>query len=211
MSKKPMQKPNEDGSTTTPFGRAFYLGKANYFVFPYFLLLLMGLMSAAFSAAIWSLHTISAAQVLHQFYLHAPSLHIFRPRWYRFALLYGLVASFFIIIFTLQAVFSLLWVIATKWVIIGQRRAGAFDWDTSDYCQRWQLHLTWTQFIVEGGGAGGILTYMVGSVYFVWYLRALGAKIGKGCGIFPGGKIGLMPEPDLVEVCVPYHGTARTK
>ena len=206
-----MQKPNEDGSTTTPFGRAFYLGKANYFVFPYFLLLLMGLMSAAFSAAVWSLHTISAAQVLHQFYQHAPSLHIFRPRWYRFALLYGLVASFFVIIFTLQAVFSLLWVIATKWVIIGQRREGALDWDTSDYCQRWQLHLTWTQFIVEGGGAGGILTYMAGSVYFVWYLRALGAKIGKGCGIFPGGKIGLMPEPDLVEVCVPYHGTARTK
>ena len=39
-----------------------------------------------------------------------------------------------------------------------------------------------------------------GSAYVVWYFRALCAKIGKDCAVFAGGRIGLMTEPDLVEL-----------
>ena len=203
LSDMPMEKRETDESTTTPFGRAFYLGQADYFVFPYFLVFTVGLVSTAASATFWAIGAISTAQILNQFYYHAEHLNIFRPRrWYRVALLYGLVVSVFIVVFALQAISSVLWTIASKWVIIGRRRQGRYEWDKSDYCQRWQLHLTLTQFMSEGGAAGGVLGPLTGSVYFVWYLRALGAKIGKNCGIFAGGKVGLMTEPDLVEVCV---------
>lgn len=188
--------------TTTPFGRAFYLGQADYFVLPSFLIFILCFTSAAASAIFWSIGAISTAQILNVFYYHAEHLDIFRPRWFRVALLYGFVVSVFIVVFALQAISSVLWVIVSKWAIIGRRRPGRCEWDKSDYCQRWQLHLTLTQFMSEGGAAGGVLGPLTGSVYFVWYLRALGAKIGKNCGIFAGGKVGLMTEPDLVEVCV---------
>ncbi len=54
--------------------------------------------------------------------------------------------------------------------------------------------------LYKGYGNGGILLPLTGTVFIVWYLRALGAKIGKNCGIYVGGKAGLMTEPDLVEV-----------
>lgn len=39
---------------------------------------------------------------------------------------------------------------------------------------------------------------ITGSAYIVWFYRALGAKIGKNCSIWAGGRPGLMTEPDLV-------------
>lgn len=167
---------------------------------PYFLVFLINFLSAALSAAFWSVSALSAAQLLRQLYILAPHLHLFKPHWYRIGLMYGFIASFFIILFFFQAATAILWIIVSKWMIIGQRQQGRLDWDQSSYCQRWQLHLSATQFIVEGGGAGGVLASLTGSTYYVWYLRAMGAKIGKNCAVFAGGKPGLMTEPDLVEV-----------
>ena len=86
----------------------------------------------------------------------------------------------------------------TKWIIIGRRREGRYNWDMSSYCQRWQLHLT-VQRIGALGFGGHIIGAISGTVYAVWYLRALGARIGKDCAIWAGGKPTLqLTEPDLV-------------
>ena len=49
------------------------------------------------------------------------------------------------------------------------------------------------------GYGGHIFMNLSGTVYAVWYLRALGAHIGKDCAIWASGKPALqLTEPDLV-------------
>jgi len=201
-----MKPPTSTGvvDTITPFGRAFYLRQANFFVYPYLFIVAINILIAAFSAVYWSAAPVTAAQVLKLAHIQLRHLRLFKPSWFRFGFLYGLNAITFISVLTLQAVLGMLWVISTKWFVIGRRQEGSFDWDKSSYCQRWQLHLSLSQLLDRGYGARGVLGAITGSAYLVWFLRALGAKIGKNCAIYAGGKPGLMTEPDLVEVCDTY-------
>ncbi|KAF8887351.1 hypothetical protein BD779DRAFT_1672802 [Infundibulicybe gibba] len=186
--------------TTTPFGKAFYQKQADYFVFPYALILAINIVVAGLSAGYWSISSAVAAQMLRHIQIHLRFLHLFSAHWYRLAVLYGLISVCFIVVLNTQALLSLFWVILTKWIVIGRRRAGRYEWDRSSYCQRWQLHLVLSRPLYKGYGSGGVLAPLTGSAYIVWYLRALGARIGKNCSIFAGGKAGLMTEPDLVEL-----------
>jgi len=170
-------------------------------VIPYGLILLTNVFVAAASAAYWSISAVAAAQILQQLHLHGNRLlHIYRPVWYRPGVIYGFVAMAFVVVLNIQAFLAFFWVVATKWMVIGRRRDGRYPWDKSSYCQRWQLHLTLSRVLHKGYGNGGLLVPLTGSVYIVWYLRALGAKIGKNCAIYPGGRAGLMTEPDLVQL-----------
>ncbi|KAF7975489.1 hypothetical protein HWV62_9405 [Athelia sp. TMB] len=193
----PDAKPTE---TITPFGRAYYKREANYFVFPYPILLAINLLVAACSAAYWSISAVAAAQLLRQFHIHLARRNFFSEHWYQFGTLYGLIACSFILVLNIQAMGAMLWAVLTKWVLIGQRKEGRCTWNESSYCQRWQLHLTLCRPLYRGYGNGGILGPLTGSAYIVWYFRALGANIGKNVALFAGGKTGLMTEPDLVEL-----------
>ncbi|KAJ7127673.1 AMP-dependent synthetase and ligase [Mycena epipterygia] len=188
--------------TITPFGRAFYHRKAGYFVYPYFLILAVNIIVTALSATYWSISAVSAAQVLRHIDLHKShqATEIYRPSWFRPATIYGLIGLCFVIVLNIQAVLAIAWVIVTKWIVIGRRRDGQYAWDTSSYCQRWQLHLVLSRFVYKGYGNGGVLGPLTGTAYFVWYLRAMGARIGKNCALYPGGRAGLMTEPDLVQL-----------
>jgi hypothetical protein len=190
--------------TITPFGRAFYQRKAPFFVYPYALILAINIIITALSATYWSISAIAAAQVLRRIDLHSGHrvTGIYRPSWFRPATIYGLIGLSFVIVLNIQAILAILWVIATKWIVIGRRRDGQYAWDTSSYCQRWQLHLVLSRFVYKGYGNGGVLGPLTGSAYLVWYLRAMGARIGKNCALYPGGRTGLMTEPDLVRVRV---------
>lgn len=146
-----------------------------------------------FSAVYWSMSAVAVSQILH---------HIFRLHWDRLGiLLYGVVAPCFIIIYSFQGILAILFVVATSWLVIGPRQPGNYDWDQSNYCQMWNLHITLTH-IMKGTGDTGVLPSLAGTAYMVWYLRALGAKIGKNCAIWPSGQfdVGSMTEPDLIEV-----------
>ncbi|KAI0363536.1 acetyl-CoA synthetase-like protein [Pilatotrama ljubarskyi] len=191
----------DDGTpTTTPFGRAFYERKAPFFVFPYSMLVLINVGVAILSAGFWSIGPVVGMQVLNQLRIHLSYLHLFHDGPRQIFVLFGLIGLWFTATFNVQAIIALLWVIATKWLIIGRRKEGSYNWDESSYCQRWQLHLVLSKPLYRGYGNGGILGSISGTAYMVWYLRALGAKIGKDCAVFAGGRIGLMTEPELVEL-----------
>uniref|UniRef100_A0A0W0FS65 Putative AMP-dependent synthetase and ligase n=1 Tax=Moniliophthora roreri TaxID=221103 RepID=A0A0W0FS65_MONRR len=190
----------EDDDTTSPFGRAFYKRQANYFVYPYIFILFTNLLVAGASAAYWSISAVVAAQLLRQLFIHLSQLQLFSPHWHNFGTLYGLIGCCFVIVLSIQALLSLLWVILTKWIVIGQRRPGQYHWDKSSYCQRWQLHLVLSRPLYTGHGNGGVLAPLTGTTFIVWFYRAMGAKIGDNCVLFPAGKPGLMTEPDLVEL-----------
>ncbi|KAJ3968881.1 acetyl-CoA synthetase-like protein [Lentinula raphanica] len=188
------------GDTITPFGRAFYKRQANYFVWPYFVIVSINLIMTACSSAYWSISAVAAAQLLHQCYIYLPHFILFQDHWYRFGILYGIISASFVVVLNVQALLCVLWVLLTKWIVIGQRKPGPYPWDQSDYCQRWQLHLVLSRPLYKGYGIGGVLAPVTGSAYIVWFFRAMGAKIGRNCCLYPGGKQGLMTEPDLVEI-----------
>ena len=191
---------DEGTSTITPFGRAFYKREAPFFVIPYFLLVVINIAVAIVCAGYWSIGAVVGTQILNLLRIHFPQLHLFSNGPRQIFVLYGLISCWFIITYTLQAIVALLYVVVTKWLVIGRRVQGSYDWDKSSYCQRWQLHLTLAKPMYRGYGIGGILGTISGTAYIVWYLRALGAKIGKDCAVFAGGRVGLMTEPDLVEL-----------
>ncbi len=187
-----------NADTSTPFARAFYAKQANYFVFPYTMVLAISTFVTMLSAVYWSTSTITVSQILQ--HTHILRLHVFRSQWYQLGALYGVVTSCFIIIHNFQSILSIFLVIATSWLVIGRRQPGQYDWDQSNYCQMWNLHITFWQIMEDGPGDPGAPAALAGTAYIVWYLRALGATIGKNCAIWAGGQMGLMSEPDLVEV-----------
>ncbi|KAH9913311.1 acetyl-CoA synthetase-like protein [Epithele typhae] len=194
------QDADHDSPTVTPFGRAFYERKASYFVFPYPLLVVINVLVAIVCAGYWSIAAVVGTQVLNLLRIHLHHLHLFADGWRQIFILFGLISCWFISTLSLQAVVALVYTVVMKWLIIGRRAPGGYDWDKSSYCQRWQLHLVASKPLYRGYGHGGILGCISGSVYAVWYLRALGAKVGRDCAIFAGGWVGLMTEPDLVEL-----------
>lgn len=192
--------PLSEEDTITPFGRAFYQRKANYFVLPYFVVVAYHVVMQAISAAWWAGDFAATIVAIHRIdTTYESRAHwLFHDHWYRPFFLYLGIAIFFIVLLPAQAVLSLLWVIATKWLVIGRRREGKYNWDMSSYCQRWQLHLTMQKPAMQGFG-GHIFMNLSGTAYVVWFLRALGARIGKDCAIWASGKPTLMlTEPDLV-------------
>ncbi|KAF8227072.1 acetyl-CoA synthetase-like protein [Tricholoma matsutake] len=187
-------------STMTPFGKAFYENGANYTVIPYVGVLVMNIVTITLSAIYWAVNPVVAIQLLQQIQIHFQRLNLFlfAPHWYCFGVLYAFIAVSFIVVLNLLALGSMLLLIFTKWVIIGRRHEGRYDWDKSSYNQRWQMHLILHSFLLSGPIAGGALAPLCGSAYIVWYLRTLGAKIGRNCFIYAGHKTGFMTEPDLI-------------
>ncbi|KIM44384.1 hypothetical protein M413DRAFT_67790 [Hebeloma cylindrosporum] len=194
------KEPTPGSDTITPFGKAFYMKEAPFFVFPYAMIVFISATMTMFSALYWSISAVGSAQVLRHLQIHLRHFDLFAPRWYRFGILYAIIAMCFMVILTFQGIISVLWVITTKWALMGRRTPGRYDWDQSSYCQRWQLHLIFSRLMFKGFGSGGVLAPLTGSAYIVWYFRALGANIGKNCGLWVGGNPGLMTEPDLIEI-----------
>ncbi|KAJ7455805.1 acetyl-CoA synthetase-like protein [Mycena latifolia] len=188
--------------TITPFGRAYHRREASYFVLPYIVILGVNILTTVLSAAYWSISAVAAAQVLRRIDLHTTRtvVHIFHLSFFRPGIIYGLISMCFVFVLSIQGVLSVLWTVAVKWLVIGRRKDGPCAWDTSSYCQRWQLQLVLSRPVYQGFANGGVLAPLTGSAYYVWYLRALGATIGRDCAIYPGGRMGLMTEPDLVQL-----------
>jgi acetyltransferase-like isoleucine patch superfamily enzyme len=46
----------------------------------------------------------------------------------------------------------------------------------------------------------GVLDFLAGTPFLVWYFRVLGSTIGPDCCLYPAGGDPFMPEPDLVTI-----------
>jgi len=162
------------------------------------MVLAIGTFVTVISAAYWSMCNISVFQILK--HTHILRLHVFQSHWYQFGALYGVVTLCFVFIHNFQRILSVILIVVTSRLVIGRRQPGQYDWDESNYCQMWNLHLVFWQIMEGGTTEPGVPATLAGTAYIVWYLRAMGAKIGKNCAIWAGGKMGVMTEPDLVEV-----------
>jgi hypothetical protein len=119
--------------------------------------------------------------------------------WRNPLLLYAVLAVCNAAFVTIQTILAASIVIAAKWILLGRRKVGNYNWDKSSYCQRWQMVLTIERLHDRAFRGYGILGMLSGTWYCAQYFRLLGAAIGKDCVIFAGGRpSSTLTEPDLL-------------
>ncbi|KAL6817021.1 hypothetical protein V8C40DRAFT_83177 [Trichoderma camerunense] len=181
----------------SPFGRAFYLKLAPYYVLGPFIIFCYSSFITVFTSFYWNVPTVACVQLVD----YLMNLFISRD----IAITFDVFVLFLVawagiaVLFTTMAVLALLIVIASKWILLGRRAPGNYDWDKSSYCQRWQLFLSIERLRRHCYHSQGVLGLLTGTSWIVYYFRALGANIGKDCALFANGSPSLMfTEPDLI-------------
>ncbi|KAI0425245.1 acetyl-CoA synthetase-like protein [Xylaria sp. FL1042] len=183
----------------SPFGRAFYLRKAPYFVWRQWMVFIYSTLTVIFTHAYWTAASISAIQVVA--IVFEKTLWLGNGTWYDPFILFLLCSALLSALIAVQSIVAIGFVIAAKWILLGRRQPGNYDWDKSSYCQRWQLFLAIERIRRHCFGGHGVLGLLTGTAYMTWYFRALGAKIGKDCALFVNGRPSLLfTEPDLLEM-----------
>ncbi|OZJ05493.1 hypothetical protein BZG36_01888 [Bifiguratus adelaidae] len=185
--------------TITPFGRAFYQRKANYWVIPLSLVVLYNFTFHVFATCFWSVPITAAVQVAAFMQKRAFLKHAIIVTEYRlydgtregitFLVILAVVSG----TVTILSFLALALEIAAKWALFGRRQQGRYNWDESSYNQRWQILITVQQCM-----RNGVLNLITGSGWLVFFFRALGATIGKNVCLYPNGGDPMMTEPDLV-------------
>ena len=193
-----------DGDATessSPFGRAFYQGKASYCVWSQPTIFLYSALTIIATAIWWNIGSISAVQIVAYAFKNNTlvSQHFLSQSAARPLALYAYFTALIIAIMAAQSLLVLAFLIAAKWLLMGRRQPGNYDWDKSPYCQRWQLFLKLETLRRHCYGGHGILGLLTGTHWIVMYFRALGLKCGEDCALFAGGLPSLMfTEPDLL-------------
>ncbi|KEY66575.1 hypothetical protein S7711_01869 [Stachybotrys chartarum IBT 7711] len=181
----------------SPFGRAFYLGLASYRVLGPVAIFCYSTFFTVFTAFYWNVPSISSIQLVN--FIIRKTVPEGSSFWVDVLVLYGLSWVAIAVLTTIQAILAVAFVIGAKWVLLGRRAPGNYDWDQSSYCQRWQLFLSIEKLRRQCYRGHGVLGMITGTSWLVLYFRALGAKIGKDCSLFANGRPSLMfTEPDLI-------------
>ncbi|KAI9021385.1 hypothetical protein DFJ74DRAFT_707339 [Hyaloraphidium curvatum] len=215
-----------DEDTVRPFGRAFYLGEADYFVWPewmhaafnvsahvvlsllrrlpLFMALRVGLRLArrAVPAGAPSPTPLSLLELFSL--MDLPSDIVDPGLAVGFATGLQIVGWFALCFLLLKPLMTLLFLcldVAIKWFVVGRREPGKYNWDSSSYCQRWNLYLVLSKGLRRtAGGNHDVLALLGGSQYIVWYFRSLGATIGRDVCLYPNHAQPPMTEPDVVTI-----------
>ncbi|ETS05133.1 hypothetical protein M419DRAFT_71530 [Trichoderma reesei RUT C-30] len=188
-----------EADSMSPFGRAFYLKLAPYRVLGPLTIFCYSSFITVFSSFYWNVPIVACAQLVDLL------MNRFIPREsgtaYNIAVLFLMSWAAIAALFTIMAAVALLIVVASKWILLGRRMPGNYDWDKSSYCQRWQLFLSIERLRRHCFHSQGVLGLLTGTHWIVLYFRALGADIGKDCALFANGNPSLMfTEPDLIKL-----------
>jgi len=183
-----------DKDTNSPFGRAFYGKDASYCVLPLWLVASYNTIWQGFCVCYHNCPLLLSL-FLAQYFAEFNESSLQNP-----LTLFRMSMIAFIPVYIVLSLSALAFDVVAKWVLIGRRVQGDYAWDTSSYCQRWQLHLTLQEIRRGERQYTGILELFCGSPYLVWYFRALGCKIGENVCLYPNGGDPMMTEPDLVTI-----------
>jgi hypothetical protein len=181
-------------STMRPFGRAFYHHEANYFVYRLWQHVLFNVGAVSAAACFWILPLYLSFRIttlLHDNFYPGP----YTPLTLSLTLVLSFGSTF-----GLFSLSSLAICVVSKWLLLGRRETGVHSWDVSSYCQRWQLYLAMEEVRRVVCPGMGVLDFIAGSAWLVYYFRALGSKIGRNVALYPKGADPMMTEPDLVTI-----------
>jgi acetyltransferase-like isoleucine patch superfamily enzyme len=180
-----------------PFGKAFYLGKASYYVWNLPSIITFTTIAKIF---IVSFHAIPLLLGLHSAGVLLYGWR-FEERKYK-----ELSYSFHYLYFTLLGMFFFtnlirvaLWVVielSAKWSFIGRRLEGRYNYDISSYGQRWEAYQTIAH--IRKFSRLNFMDFFTGTPYMSAFFRWQGGTIGKNCCLYPSGADPFMTEPELV-------------
>ncbi|KAF4502485.1 hypothetical protein FAGAP_1300 [Fusarium agapanthi] len=181
----------------SPFGRASYLKLAPYHVLGPLAIFLYSAFFKVFTAVYWDVPSVSSIQFVGMMF------RSFFPRdmkvWFDLVAIFLTMLVGIAVMSTIQSVLALAIIIRSKWLLMGRRKAGNYDWDKSPYCQCWQIFLGIKRLRRQCYKGNGILNLLTGTHWMVIYFKLVGTKIGKDCALFVNGTPSLLfTEPDLV-------------
>ncbi|KAJ2891879.1 putative peroxisomal-coenzyme A synthetase [Zalerion maritima] len=187
-----------EGDGISPFGRAFYLRQAPYYVLPFWMITAYSTFTTVSVSIFWNVPSISSIQIAAKILLAwGDSRNDNLDAAWLFAVFFAATA----ILTFLFAILALAIVISAKWLLMGRRKEGNYDWDKSSYCQRWQAFLTIERLRGHCFRGHGVLGMLTGTEWIVMYFRLLGAKVGENVCLFANGNPSLMfTEPELVDI-----------
>jgi hypothetical protein len=181
----------------SPFGKAFYERSASYFVYPLYMVVVYNTVVQALATAFRATPPVLAIYLCTSFgHITAQSNPIH---------MMVMVILYSMPVYTAFSLVSLLIDIVAKWCLLGRRKPGIFSWDQSPYCQRWQTYLTLQEFRKRLVRDVGVLDLLQGSLYLVWFFRALGGKIGNNVCLYPNGGGEICVQTDIVNVIIPMY------
>lgn len=131
-SREPSDLPAEPTTeSSSPFGRAFYEGKASYRVWRQFEIFFYSTLITVLSGVFWNVGSVSAVQIVARLYRsqHWLATTFLSDVWYRPLSLYVWFLTLIVGIMALQTIAVLAATIAMKWILMGRRQAGNYDWD----------------------------------------------------------------------------------
>jgi acyl-CoA synthetase (AMP-forming)/AMP-acid ligase II/acetyltransferase-like isoleucine patch superfamily enzyme len=188
-----------DGDETTirPFGKALYLGEANYFVYSVPFIIIYTMVSKVLIAGVHTFPLLGSLHLTAAYFYGLPlEERNYDQYYYTMGELYYTLLGFF---FVTNIVRILLWLaveLGAKWGFMGRREEGRYNYDTSDYCQNWELYQIASR--IRNPGRMNFMDFIAGTPFIVAFFRACGSTIGKDCCLYPAGADPFMPEPDLV-------------
>jgi acyl-CoA synthetase (AMP-forming)/AMP-acid ligase II/acetyltransferase-like isoleucine patch superfamily enzyme len=189
-----------DESTLRPFGRAFYLRKAPYFVFGIPIMICYTIFAKILIA---SVHTFPIVAALH---LTARFIYGYSYTYEDFEGaddvhmedVYVVLISCFFMTHAARVFFWVAIEVGAKWAFMGRRQEGRYNWDESSYAQNWEMYQIMCR--IRSLARMNFLDFLAGTPYMSAFFRLLGSKIGQDCCLYPAGGDPYMPEPDLVEI-----------
>ena len=138
-----------DSSTLRPFGRAFYNGEADYFVYPIVLINMFTIFVRVAVAALSSLPIIGAMHLGAGYFYGWPvasrNYNLYQVTTHEF---YTVVLLIYIFMHFIHVNIWLMMEVFSKWLFIGRRSEGRFNYDTSNYGQNWEVgRFVWTRIL----------------------------------------------------------------
>jgi hypothetical protein len=186
-----------DASTLTPFGKAFYLKRANYFVWPLYRIVAFTVFT---KLLIVMFHTLPLLGALHSaaafLYGWKAAYRDYEGMPYSFSMIYCTWLFMYLWTNVARVCVWLFVELTAKWTLMGKRQAGQYNYDTSDYAQRWELYQILGK--VRKFSRLTFLDFFSGTPFMAAYFRWSGGNIGRDCCLYPSGADPFMPEPDLI-------------
>jgi hypothetical protein len=175
-----------DASTLRPFGKAFYLKKAPYFVWT--LEWIIGFTAIA-KTFIVAFHTFPLLLGLHSaaaiLYGWSFADRDYAEMNYSFIVIYFMILLMFLWTNLLRVVLWIVVELTAKWTLIGKRVEGRYNYDATSYAQRWEIYQAIAK--VRKFSRLNFLDFFSGTPYMSAYFRWNGGNIGKDCCLYPSG------------------------
>mmetsp|Transcript_154873 Transcript_154873/g.281597 ORF Transcript_154873/g.281597 Transcript_154873/m.281597 type:complete len:1558 (-) Transcript_154873:324-4997(-) len=177
-------------STLKPFGKAYAQGKTAYWLLPW----------PAITAFCMLLQAMTCWWQPPHGWVSFLMLVRLNTAWTSGWEVLAYAYWYYFLVFAAIQCMSLCLDILSKWLIVGRRQPGSYNWTDSSYNQRWKLHLIIQHALHRTTHKEPYLELLGGSFWMVLYFRCMGATIGKNVSLYHNGGWPMMTEPDLVTI-----------